>query len=86
MDDGDAVATELDRTLTACIGPIAWRVHRFEPRGASLVGVAPRGRVIVHTWPERAAMTIDLYGETADVEAALAATVDGLIRDDRRAG
>ncbi|HVW28680.1 MAG TPA: S-adenosylmethionine decarboxylase [Polyangiaceae bacterium] len=79
--DGDVIARSLERTLTACIGPIAWGVHRFEPRGASLVGVAPRGRVIVHTWPEHAALTVDLYAEHARAEAALAASADALMAE-----
>ena len=81
--DGDDVARVLDRTLACRIGPIAWRVHRFEPRGASLVGVAERGRVIVHTWPERAQMTIDLYAELANVESALAASIQALLPTER---
>jgi S-adenosylmethionine/arginine decarboxylase-like enzyme len=81
--DGDDVARILERTLASRIGPIAWRVHRFEPRGTSLVGVAVRGRVIVHTWPERAALTIDLYAEHAQMDAALAASVEALMTTER---
>ena len=79
--DGAAIARSLDRTLGARIGAIAWRTHRYEPRGASLVGVAERGRVIVHTWPEHAALTIDLYAGLAHVEAALAESVGGLMSE-----
>ena len=82
--DGEFVARALDRALASRIGPISWRVHRFEPRGASLVGVAPRGRVIVHTWPERAALTIDLYAEVAHARAALASSVEALMTERRR--
>jgi S-adenosylmethionine/arginine decarboxylase-like enzyme len=84
--DGDDIAEVLELTLASRIGAIAWRVHRFEPRGASLVGIAARGRVIVHTWPERAALTIDLHAEVAVSEGALAAAVQALIADWPRCG
>lgn len=83
MVDSEDIAGVLDRTLESRIGAIAWRIHRFEPRGASLVGTAARGRLIVHTWPERAALTIDLYAELALVEAALAASVQALMSTGR---
>jgi len=82
LDDGALLAERLDGALSAFIGAIAWRAHRFVPRGVSLVGTAVGGRVIVHTWPEREALTIDLYGARADAERTLGAGIERFLRAD----
>jgi S-adenosylmethionine/arginine decarboxylase-like enzyme len=83
LDDGELLAERLDGALSVFIGAIAWRAHRFAPRGVSLVGTALGGRVIVHTWPEREALTIDLYGAKEDAERTLGAGVERFLRADR---
>jgi S-adenosylmethionine/arginine decarboxylase-like enzyme len=80
LDDGDLLAERFDVALSALIGAIVWQAHRFVPRGVSLVGTALGGRVIVHTWPEREALTIDLYGAKADAERTLDAGVERFIQ------
>jgi len=85
LDDGEWIASELERVLSVCLGAVEWRTHRFAPRGLSLVGTALRGRVIVHTWPERGALTIDLYGELDEIGPALDAGVTSVLRGMREA-
>jgi|SRR3954469_3599154 S-adenosylmethionine/arginine decarboxylase-like enzyme len=80
LDDGDLLAERLNEALSALIGAIVWQAHRFAPSGVSLVGTALGGRVIVHTWPEREALTIDLYGAKADAERTLDAGVERFLR------
>jgi S-adenosylmethionine/arginine decarboxylase-like enzyme len=80
LDDGELLAARLDDAFSALTGAIAWRAHRYAPRGVSLVGTARGGRIIVHTWPEREALTIDLYGANADTERTLDAGVERFLR------
>ncbi|HEX3594488.1 MAG TPA: S-adenosylmethionine decarboxylase [Polyangiaceae bacterium] len=82
-DDGDGLVVALERALTSVIGAIAWNAHRFAPKGLSLVGTAVRGRVIVHTWPEQSALTVDLYGEPGGAGPALAAVARSLTERER---
>ena len=82
LDDGELLAARLDDAFSGLTGAIAWQAHRYAPRGISLVGTARGGRVIVHTWPEREALTIDLYGANADAERTLGAGVERFLRAD----
>ncbi|HEX4335851.1 MAG TPA: S-adenosylmethionine decarboxylase [Polyangiaceae bacterium] len=86
LDDADWLVGELERTLSHSLGALTWRTHRFEPSGLSVVGTGPLGRVIVHTWPEHGALTVDLYGDARSVEAALGESVAGLMQSERAAG
>ena len=81
LDDGELLAARLDEAFSALTGAIAWQAHRYAPRGLSLVGTARGGRVIVHTWPERGALTIDLYGANRDAERTLGAGVERFLRE-----
>jgi S-adenosylmethionine/arginine decarboxylase-like enzyme len=85
LEDVEGLATRLGLRLGAGIGAPVWHVHRFAPHGASLVGTAPLGRVIVHTWPERRALTMDLYAAARDAERLLAACVEEVAGEARSA-
>jgi S-adenosylmethionine/arginine decarboxylase-like enzyme len=78
LEDIEGLAGRLGRCLAESIGVAGWQVLRYAPHGASLVGVAPRGRVIVHTWPERGELTIDLYASAADAERLLGVAVEAV--------
>lgn len=52
-----------------------WVRHEYSPRGASLVGISSRLRVAVHTWPESAACTVDVWS-AADSEVNVARLVE----------
>ncbi len=43
--------------------------HAFEPHGESVAVLGATRRVVLHTWPEHALVTVDLY---ADEEVSLA--------------
>jgi len=56
----------LEGLLARCLGAgdlvvTRWVHHRFEPQGVSLLGHGPRVRVVLHTWPEHEAATLDLW-------------------------
>ena len=78
LGDVEQLAALLEGCLATVIGTPAWQVHRFAPHGASLVGTAPNGRVILHTWPERRALTLDLYAAATEAEALLESAVRAL--------
>lgn len=42
--------------------------HLFEPYGVSLVRFGVRGRLAIHTWPERRVATIDVWGPAATLD------------------
>ena len=80
LNDAPLLAERLAASLVAAVGPIAWHHHRFSPGGVSSVGIARSARVVMHTWPERDALTVDLYAPARDVEGVLAACVGELLR------
>jgi len=55
-----------------------WIRHSFAPSGLSLVGVTARCRVALHTWPERQALSLDLYGTAPELEQLFTACLDAL--------
>jgi len=67
--------TELTRAarLLGARGPRA--THAFEPHGDSVAVLGDRCRVVLHTWPEHALVTVDVY---ADRPASLAPLVQVL--------
>jgi hypothetical protein len=73
----------LERALRSALGRRAlgaiWVRHRFEPRGMSLVCLGEGLRAALHTWPERSALSLDLYGTDPDLEAILSRCVDALL-------
>ena len=71
LDDPAWLTSRLTRALAGALGPFEFRHHRFAPGGISLVGTAPAARVVVHTWPERSAVTVDLYAVTTEVQPLL---------------
>ena len=67
LGDEREMLAALSRVLGDAAGGLAWVTHRFQPHGLSLLGAGPRLRVAVHTWPERHAATIDLYGAVPEL-------------------
>ncbi|MBO0874079.1 MAG: adenosylmethionine decarboxylase [Pseudonocardia sp.] len=49
-------------------------VHRFDPRGLTVLAVLAESHASVHTWPERGAAFVDVFtcGDSADPERAVA--------------
>src|SRR5215471_14210673 len=68
LDDAALLAERLSGVLAGVVGPIAWHHHHFAPSGVSAVGIARAARVVMHTWPERDFLTVDLYAPALDVE------------------
>ncbi len=79
LDDGARLEEGLDHGLGLLGESMSFRVHQFAPRGLSLIGTASCARVVLHTWPEQGALTIDLYGIVQDPESILAACVAAII-------
>jgi S-adenosylmethionine/arginine decarboxylase-like enzyme len=71
LDDPEWLTSRLSRALAGALGPFEFRHHRFAPGGVSLIGTATAARVVVHTWPERTAVTVDLYAASSSVEQLL---------------
>ncbi|HEX7668275.1 MAG TPA: S-adenosylmethionine decarboxylase [Polyangiaceae bacterium] len=73
----------LERALSRGLGPRAlgatWVRHRFEPRGMSLVCLGTGVRAALHTWPERSALSLDLYGTAPELEEIFARCLDALL-------
>src|SRR5690242_12373798 len=81
LDDPAWLTSRLTKALTAALGSFDFRHHRFAPGGVSLVGTAPAARVVLHTWPERSAVTIDLYAASPQVEQLLQACLRALTNE-----
>jgi S-adenosylmethionine/arginine decarboxylase-like enzyme len=58
---------------------VQWIEHRFSPRGASLVGTGVDFRIVLHTWPERGALTLDLACPEPSAEPLLQSCVDAVL-------
>ena len=43
--------------------------HLFEPFGVSLVRFGVKGRLAIHTWPERRVITLDVWAPASVLEA-----------------
>jgi S-adenosylmethionine/arginine decarboxylase-like enzyme len=71
FDDVAVLEATLRRALGAASDGMIFHAHRFSPCGLSLVGTGARIRLVLHTWPENAAATIDLYAPDAESEALL---------------
>ena len=73
----------LERALSLALAGHAdgamWIRHNFAPSGLSLVGVSARCRVALHTWPERHALSLDLYGTAPELERLFSACLDALL-------
>lgn len=73
----------LERALRSALGPRAggavWVRHRFAPRGLSLVGIGLGVRVALHTWPERRALSLDMYGTDPGLETLFARCLEALL-------
>ncbi|MEN0063571.1 MAG: S-adenosylmethionine decarboxylase [Myxococcota bacterium] len=54
---------ELERAarLLGAVGPAL--VHAFEPHGHSVAVLGHEVRVMLHTWPEHALVTVDVYAD-----------------------
>ena len=52
-----------DAVAAAQLGAVAERFHAFEPAGSGITGVIllAESHLAVHTWPELAAVTLDVY-------------------------
>lgn len=66
--DEERVERALRDALGVRAASAVWVRHRFLPRGLSLVGVASTIRVALHTWPERRALSFDVYGTDLELE------------------
>ena len=68
-------ASHVEAKLVAGLGDVAagisWTWHRFDPTGVSVVGLGPRVRVALHTWPERRSATLDVYAPDPGLEGLL---------------
>jgi S-adenosylmethionine/arginine decarboxylase-like enzyme len=71
FDDVQGLEAALCRALGTASQGIAFRAHRFSPRGLSLVGIGERIRLVLHTWPENDEATIDLYAPDGESEMLL---------------
>lgn len=40
-------------------------VHQFEPKGTSWVRFSASGRVVLHTWPEKGVVSVDVWSHQA---------------------
>jgi S-adenosylmethionine/arginine decarboxylase-like enzyme len=76
LDDLPLLESMLHRGLGTRARGIVWHSHRFAPSGLSLVGASADLRIVLHTWPERGALTVDLYGSGDDLDAALGRCIE----------
>lgn len=53
-------------------------VHQFEPHGITGIAILAESHLTIHTWPEHAYATLDIFtcGETATPERAVDAVAD----------
>jgi len=86
LDDVATLEAALGRGLGGLAQGMSFRRHEFEPRGLSLIGTTARARVVVHTWPERGALTIDLYADTDELRDVLSRCIDEMLAAQPSAG
>lgn len=76
---GEGSATQL---LDALLPDGVTVERRFEPHGHSVARIGAEGTVALHTWPEHAIATLDVYGLAAPTNAALTGAGWHLIEED----
>ncbi len=80
-----ADALRLRRVLDRALGgAVEWSHHEFSPVGVSMTGTADTMRIVVHTWPESGASTIDVWCACADPAVVAQTAANQLRREARR--
>jgi S-adenosylmethionine/arginine decarboxylase-like enzyme len=77
--DDDRLECALSSSLGVRALGATWVRHRFVPRGMSLVCLGVGVRAALHTWPERSALSLDLYGTDPELETVFARCLDAIL-------
>lgn len=78
-------AGRLEELLGRVLGAphVAWSRHEFSPQGVSVVGVSPHVRVVLHTWPESGASTLDVWSADENPVSIVELAATELYREGR---